>query len=661
MTTDEAVSEKPVPGRQVPFPFLLSPLEKGRLSLRNRVMFSGHMTLYSQGGVVSPRLVRYYEERARGGVGAIVTEAAAVHPSTVKFPEMMRAYEPAIIPSLDTLGDTVHNHGAKILLQLAHGGSRMSAIDSDMPLLAPSAVKSTMYNEVPHALDLADIAEIRASFAMSAANAARSSVDGVEVHSAHGYLPVQFLSPLHNRRTDAYGGSLENRARFLLEVLEQVRVELGDDKLLGVKLNGSDLVAGGCTVDDYVEVTRLIEATGTVDYISVSAGTSRSNHRVVPAMPVDEGVNVDHARKIHAATDISIFSVGRIYRPDHAESLLADGWLDGVAMARALIADPQWVNKAAADPARIRPCIAVNQGCFGYLYRSRPITCLVNPRSGKESRPLPAPAQRPRRVAVVGGGPAGCEAAMSAAERGHHVVVYESRDRLGGLLNQASSIASRRDWLDLLTFQRAELAQLGVDVLLNTTADAEMLTAAGYDDIVLAIGSATADPPTVPPGGPKVLDHVSALSLSDVDGFRVVLVDEVETMEAYVPAEHLAERGADVLLVTSKLAPGGKLDQPSLVSLMERLGALGVNFNTSTRVCGISADGVSLADVWSNRTWVEPCTHVVWAGDRIAPARTLADALAHHSTLRVHEVGDCVAPRSALEAIREGRALGEAI
>lgn len=639
------------------FPHLFSPLERGRLRLRNRVIQSGHMTLFADDGAVGPRLLRYYAQRARGGVAAIVSEATAVHPSTVKFPSMVEAYDPAGVPWLDALADAVHDHGASMILQFAHGGSRMSAIDSFEPLLAPSAVVSSLYNEVPRAMTVADIAMVRKGYVRSAANVAASRLDGVEVHAAHGYLPGQFMSPLHNLREDAYGGSFDNRLRFLLEVLEGVREMLRDDQVLGVKLNGSDLVEGGYATDDYVRVAQRLATTGAVDYLTISTGTSRTNHHVVPPMPVEEGTNVDAAGRISAAVDLPVFPVGRIYRPEYAEQLLAAGTVDGVALARALIADPDWVRKAATQPERIRPCVAVNQGCFGYLYRSRPITCVVNPRAGRESEPLPGPAATPRRVAVVGGGPAGMEAARTAAERGHEVTLFEADPELGGTLRLASSIPSRSGWKDLLAHLAGELRHTGVEIRLGTPVDAGMVKVAGFDAVILATG-ATADPLEDSTDGPVRLTVAESLALTSIPaGARVVVVDEVESMEAYVPAEHLAALGAEVLVVTTRLAPGGKLDQASLVKTMERLGRLGVRFETAT-ASGPVPEGVLLREVYRGRERVEPCTHVVFARHRRSRGRELAEALGVGGELDVLEAGDCVAPRSALEAIREGQQAG---
>ncbi|MEX2373114.1 MAG: NAD-binding protein, partial [Dehalococcoidia bacterium] len=255
----------------------------------------------------------------------------------------------------------------------------------------------------------------------------------------------------------------------------------------------------------------------------------------------------------------------------------------------------------------------------------------------------------------------GCEAAIAAAGRGHDVTLFEVSGRLGGLLNHAASVESRRNWEDFLIFQRSELSALGVDVRLETSADAASLAQHGFDHAVLALGAGPARHEDVGGGVPKVLDQVAALSLVGLEGKSAVVVDEVESMEAYVPAEHLARAGAKVTLVTASLAPGGKLDQPSIVLLMQRMAELGIVLKTSTRVDAVSPEGVSLADVWSGRVTHQPCDVLVLARDRVAPARSLALALEEENGIPFREVGDCLAPRSALEAVREGRLAGESI
>ena len=232
-----------------PYPHLLSPLDRGRLHLKNRVVFPGHQTLLSEHGIVGERMLGYYVERAKGGAAAVIVEGAAVHRTTVKFTDYLLAYDPRIIPSLDRLADRLHEYDCRAILQLAHSGSRMSTFDSRRELWAPSAVQAAISPEVPHEMTLDEIGELLEGYRISAANAARSRIDGIEVHAAHEYLLGEFLSPHNNRRTDRYGGSFENRVRLLLEVIEAVREEVGDEMVVGVRMNGSDLIPDGVDID----------------------------------------------------------------------------------------------------------------------------------------------------------------------------------------------------------------------------------------------------------------------------------------------------------------------------------------------------------------------------------------------------------------------------
>ena len=473
------------------FPHLLSPLESGRLRLRNRVVFPAHQTLFSDGGVVGDRQRAYYVERARGGVGAIVVEGGAVHPTAVKFPAYLRFDEPRIGPSLERLAEEVHAAGGVVFAQLAHSGSRMPSWDSRMPLWAPSDVHSANSDEIPHAMTEADIGALIDGFVRSATVAVGAGLDGVEVHAAHEYLLGEFLSPLNNRRDDAYGGPLANRARLALEVVAAVREAVGGH-VVGLRMNGSDLVPGGHGVDDAVAFARMVETSGAADYLSVSAGTSRDNDLIVPPMDVAQGVHVHLAAAVKQAVSLPVFAVGRIKRPEHAEEILADGHADAVAVARALIADPEWVRKAAEEPEAIRPCVGANDGCFGRLFRTRPISCLVNPAVGLErelgvgTAPPAAPA---RRVLVVGGGPAGLEAARVAAERGHAVTLHEATAELGGALRLASLPAARRELWELVDFQVAAVQRAGVEVVLGSRLDAGDVRSAGAEAVVVATGA----------------------------------------------------------------------------------------------------------------------------------------------------------------------------
>lgn len=641
------------------FPHLARPLEHGRVRLKNRIVFPGHQTLMSKDGVVGDQMYRYYLERAKGGTGAVVVEGAAIHPTAPKFPNYLLAYDESMLPSLDRLADGLHEHGCAVWVQLAHSGSRMPSLDSFRPLWAPSDVRSAISPEFPHAMTEAEIHELLDGYEGAANVVGRSRVDGAEFHSAHEYLPGQFLSPVNNKRTDRWGGSLANRMRFLLEGLRRTRAGLGEDKVLGVRINGSDLRADGLSTDDYVDIARRVADTGLVDYISVSAGTSAANHLIVPPMDVEHGVFVAFAAAIRKAVDVPVIAVGRIKDPEYAEHVLASGDADAVAVTRAQIADPEWSSKIQTAPETARPCIGCNQGCFGNLYLARHLTCSVNPAVGREAElglgTMP-PATRRMRVAVVGGGPAGMEAAIAAGERGHDVVLFEAGGTLGGQVPLASSIESRRELGEIVSFQADELKRLAVDVRLGSTADPGTL--AGFDAVVVATGS-DARRPAFPAIGTEVLSPHELLARRSRDwaGRRVVVIDEVGHFPAYLPAEVVADAGAEVTVATAKLTAGTNLDSATMMTMHTRLARKGVEFLVHAAAVEVDAVGVRFTDTLSGAEFTRPADLVVAAAGNKARDE-LSTVLGDIPTI---SVGDCVAPRTITEAVREGRLAGRSL
>jgi len=637
----------------VEYPHLLSRLDGGRLRLKNRVVFPGHQTLFSEGGIVGDRMLAYYLDRARGGVGAVIVEGAAVHPSTIKFPNYLLAYDPEIVPSLDRLADALHEHDCRVILQLAHSGSRMSTQDSRQPLWAPSDVRSANSPEVPHAVTRADIADLLDGYEASARHVVASRVDGIEIHAAHEYLLSAFFSPLSNRRDDEYGGSLENRCRLAVEVAQRIRRVVGDDLVVGIRLNGSDLVEGGLESDDCVAVARHVTANADLDYVHVSAGRSSHNQAIVPPMDVPQGVYADLAAAVRNAVYVPVIAVGRIKTPELAEQILADGKADAVAVARALIAEPQWVHKAASARNELRPCIGCNQGCYGNLALVRPISCTVNPAVGRERElgiGTETAAAVARRVVVVGGGPAGMEAALTAAGWGHEVVLLEASERLGGQVRLGAGVEARRELADIVDFQERQLERLKVDVRLGVRADAATLADLGADVVVAAVGS-TPRPLDLPNDG-----SVPVRSPHDaLDGLggpaSVVVLDDVGHFPAYVPAEALRDAGAEVTLVSSRFAPGWALDPTTAETMIRRLAGKGVRFVLHSAPLRIADGALWVRDVLSGAEQPLPATTLVAAAGNVATED-------HLTGPEVHRIGDCVAPRTVLEAIRDGREVG---
>ena len=643
---------------------MLQPLNAGRLKLKNRVVFPAHQTLLSEDGVVGPRMRAYYAERAKGGVAAVVVEGGAVHDTTVKFPNYLWGHKEEIIPSYKALHKELSQYGCKTIIQLVHSGGRMSSHDSRLPLWAPSDVRSAISPEIPHAMTAEEISQVLDGYEKSFKNAVEGGVDGIEIHAAHEYLLGQFLSPLNNLRTDEYGGSMDNRMRLLNEVVMLARKTVGDDMVVGIRINGSDLVDASLSNDDYVEVARNIEALASVDYLSISAGTSRDNHMIVPPMDTPEGLYVDYAANIRAAVTLPVMAVGRLKNPELAEEVIATGKADVVAQARALIADPFWVQKLEEkSPNQIRPCIGCNQGCFGYLYTNRPITCAVNPAVGHEKTiGQGTETQASGRVLVVGGGPAGMEAAIAARERGLEVTLAEASATLGGQIPLASSIEPRAELGTIIDYQINELQRLEVDVKLETLIDVTMINDLKPDAVIIATGSQPRISPISSDDSIPVIAPIEVMASPETYMDKnVIVVDHVAHFPAYAPAEALKDAGAEVIIVTPKLFVGSLLDQATMVRTLRRLASKGVQMVPNTTAVKISDGLLHIQDTLSGQMRTEkPDVIIAAVGNQVvdALAKELTEDF-HH--LNVHVIGDALAPRTILEAIREGRITGRSV
>ena len=643
---------------------MLQPLNAGRLKLKNRVVFPAHQTLLSEDGVVGPRMRAYYAERAKGGVAAVVVEGGAVHDTTVKFPNYLWGHKEEIIPSYTALHEELSQYGCKTIIQLVHSGGRMSSHDSRLPLWAPSDVRSAISPEIPHAMTAEEISRVLNGYEKSFKNAVEGGVDGIEIHAAHEYLLGQFLSPLNNLRTDEYGGSMDNRMRLLNEVVMLARKTVGDEMVVGIRINGSDLVDASLSNDDYVEVARNIEALASVDYLSISAGTSRDNHMIVPPMDTPEGLYVDYAANIRAAVTLPVMAVGRLKNPELAEEVIATGKADVVAQARALIADPFWVQKLEEkSPNQIRPCIGCNQGCFGYLYTNRPITCAVNPAVGHEKTiGQGTETQASGRVLVVGGGPAGMEAAIAARERGLEVTLAEASATLGGQIPLASSIEPRAELGTIIDYQINELQRLEVDVKLETPIDVTVINGLKPDAVIIATGSQPRTSPISSDDSIPVIAPIEVMASPETYmDKKVIVVDHVAHFPAYAPAEALKDAGAEVIIVTPKLFVGSLLDQATMVRTLRRLASKEVQMVPNSTAVKISDGLLHIQDTLSGQMRTEkPDVIIAAVGNQVvdAIAKELTEDF-HH--LNVHVIGDASAPRTILEAIREGRITGRSV
>lgn len=668
----------PVPAH----PLLFEPLRVGPVELRNRIIFGAHFTMFTEPnpvwgepGFYGRRYGRYLADRARGGVAVVIAGETAVAPNTAyKMPNNANGWDPASIPHFEALTSQVHEHGALAFIQLTHSGAMMLGNWSKQVAVAPSV--SPDYSEAPKAMDTADIAEMIDYHVRCARNAVAGGFDGIEIQSAHGYLLHQFLSPKFNHRDDAYGGSLENRMRFGVEVLSAVREEVGERAAVGIRLAGDDELSHepGLTADDAAEIAARYEELGLVDFLNVSVGIGGVGMVRTNYAPHCFGVYAAHAVK-KAVRDTPVFAVHRILEPEEAEGILERHEADGITLVRALIADAEWVAKARdGRDDEIRRCTGINQSCYGNLLQSMPINCVQNAAVGREDElglGTLEPAATAKRVVVVGGGPAGLEAAWVAAARGHAVTLVERAGELGGAIRLARELPGRQEMGHLATWRIGECERRGVDLRTGVDATVESVLSLAPDAVVVATGGRAtktgraAFHPMPVPGSEQdwVLDDIDALrrTLDDASslGSRILLLDAVGHIEAIGLGELLAAQGREAICVTPLPVPMA-LDGETQAAVLPRAVQAGMTWRPNTAVAMIGDHEVTLVDVLSR------------AFDTVTGIDTVVirthglpdDALYRELDGKVPElvrVGDAVAVRPVDRAVYDGHIAGRAL
>lgn len=650
---------------------LFSPLAVGPVTLRNRIVSPPHGTGFAQGGLPSEQQVAYYEARARGGAALIVVGSLHVHELQFAAPGENLAADPRAVEGYRRIAEAVHRHGALISGQLHFSGRQAGSLGHRRPILAASPLMSPQVREIPKAFEPWEIEGLIERFGRAAANVRAGEWDGVEVFCSQGYGLNQFLSPSTNHRDDEWGGSLENRMRVLLRVVSVVREAVGPGLLVGVRLSLDDMVEGGLGPEEAHLVAQALEASGDVDYVNASAASTRDWPLWIADLGHPQGLFVPLAAGLRERISLPIAIATRIKDPLHAEAILAEGHVDLVGMNRALIADPDLPRKARAGRlAEIRPCVNANQGCLGRVLAGYPMSCTVNPAVGREAEVGGlAPAAAPRRVAIAGGGPAGMQAAVVAAARGHAVTLFEERDVLGGQIRLAARAASRREFGDVCDWLERELVRLGVDLRLGVRADAGAL--AGFDAVVLATGStpvrtgfASFRPHVrVVPGSdlPHVLTAWEAIEQPERVGSRVVVLEDDPHVQATTAAELLAEHGRQVTIVTRNQVVGVSTGPVGAEFLYRRLRRAGIELVPCTWLDAIGPGRVRLFDVYSEEASSrEADTVVLCTGNEVRDEldRELRAAAAVPEPIRI---GDCLAPRRLDDAIWDGFEAGRAL
>jgi len=653
--------------RQDNYDCLFAPLALGSRKAASRFVFAAHQTNFATRHRFEKRHAAYYGARAAGGAGLIVLEGSVVHPSDWPYEYAIFGYEPAVEAGYRLVADAIHRHGALALAHLTHSGMQGSSHYSQLPLWAPSPVPEVNSREMPKEMEEEDIAAVIDGFVAAAGYAMVAGLDGVEINAGQDSLIRQFLSPLTNQRSDGWGGDLENRLRLLRAVLQKVRGVVGDG-ILGLRLVGDEYAPwAGIKPEDAAEIARLLAADGGLDFISVTSGSIYSGHLTRPGLYAPPGFAAHLAAGIKAAVSVPVFAQGSIVDPGMAAGLVARGEADAVEMTRALIADPELPAKVrAGNAAAVRPCILSNQDNVVGLVQNPRLSCVNNPAAGYEGTPEFAPLNRAPvryRVLVVGGGPAGLEAARVAALRGHSVTLCEQGDRLGGSLRLAAMAPGRErlalavDWLE------AEVRRLHVTIRTGAAITLGDVQAEEPDAVIVAVGGKPGVLPRIAfTDGMPVLNprQIMAGELTASRG-RVVVLDGIGDQKGMGVAEWLCDRGWRVEVVTRDMFVGQRLTaSQELTPWNQRAAAKAIAFRPQVAVQTVDGRSVSGIDAFDRAPVVIDDVDLVVPVAHEVPDEDLYFAL-KGTGVRVFRAGDCVAPRSMASAILEGYRAGREV
>ncbi|MBM4073625.1 MAG: FAD-binding protein [Planctomycetes bacterium] len=648
------------------FPTLFSPIDIGPRTVKNRICCSAHADSLAEDGMPTERTLRYYELKARGGIGFMMCfGSASVHrTSPARDWNGVELFEDRVIPHLQRFSETMHRYGVPCVAQITHRGRRGRSIDTWERMYAPSAIREPNHRETPHVMDLATMKEFIQAFAATAERLKRGGFDGCEVMASHCHLIDQFWTPNANQRGDDYGGDLANRLRFGAEVLQAVREKVGRDFIVGIRMTGDDFVDGGLDGNACQEIAGRLDDLGLLDYFNIIAASPEvyiGEAAAVPDMSFPLGVYGPVSAAIRAVVKVPVITMGRINDPAVAERMLQDGQTDLCIMNRALIADPDFPNKAKEGRLDdVRQCMGYNQGCIDRIYTGRGVTCVQNAVIGRERDWAELPrAATPRKLVIVGGGPAGLECARVARLRGHVVVLLEKNDEPGGQTLIARKAPSRQDFDGACRYAALQCVKLGVDLRLGTMATPEAILRESPDVVVLATGARAFKPPL-----PGIDDYGysawEVLQGTDVPGSSVLVIDEEYGFQALTTAEFLLDQGRQVDIVTSERSIGGFLGATTGPPVFRRLFSKGVRVHANLRVAALQGNQAIAVNVWSEREeTLGPYDAFVYAygGEAVCDL----DRQLQGKVPRLELIGDCFAPRSLQHAILEGHKLGREV
>ncbi|NMX57662.1 FAD-dependent oxidoreductase [Pseudomonas sp. WS 5146] len=639
------------------FPHLFEPLVLRGKRLKNRIMSSGHDTSMPTDNRVNAQLIAYHRARAEGGVGLIVLQVAGVHDSARYTSHVLMATDDACIDGYRELADICHAQGTVVLSQIFHPGREIMESADGLLAVAYSAsgVPNERFRVMPRALDQAMIDEIVSGYAAAARRLHQAGIDGVEVVASHGYLPAQFLNPRVNRRTDDYNGVLEQRLRFLREIIAAVRAATDAQFIIGLRISADERDSEGLTESESLEAVQHLQTQ--LDYVHIVAGTSASTGgavHIVPPMAIAAAYLADAAATFKASLSIPLFVTGRINQPQEAELILARGQADVCGMTRALICDPLMPAKTLDGRAEdVRACIACNQACIGHFHKGLPISCIQHPETGRELHfGNLQPTLKRRRIMVVGGGPAGMKAAAVAAQRGHDVTLFEASGQLGGQVLLAQLLPRRSEFGGASTNLQREMTLAGVRVLRNTRVDRALVEQQRPDHVIIATGAEPYWPAFERGGELQVVDAWQVLRDQVTLGRSVVVVDWRCDWIGPGIAERLVRAGHQVQLAVNGTHCGENLPLYVRDQLAGELHRLGIPIIPYARLYGCDDSTVYLQHSASGEPMLLENVDSLVLCQGHQPVDTLGTALA--GLVPFERIGDCLAPRTAEEAIYEG-------
>ena len=650
------------------FKHLFTPIQIGNITAKNRICCSAHADALAKDGMPDDVERRYYEEKARGGIGFMMCfGSASVHPdSTARDWNGVEIFDDRVIPYLEKFSSTMHGYGVPVVCQITHRGRRGRSIDLWNRIYGPSDTRETNHRENPHPMDKDTIDEFVEAFAAAAGRLKNGGFDGCEVMASHCHLIDQFWTRNVNERDDEYGGSLENRMRFGIRVIEAVRERVGSDFVVGIRLTGDDLQENGLDNSQMQEICGRLNDLKMLNYFNVigsSAETYVGEAAAVPNMSFDLGLYTYLSASVRQVVDVPVIATGRIVDPVQADKIIADGQADLCIMNRALIADPHMPNKAQANELEdIRQCMGYNEGCIDRIYTGRGVTCVQNPVIGREAEWVELKvSNEKKKIVVVGGGPAGLEEARVSALRGHPVVLFEKGNQLGGQTLIAIRAPGRQDFDGYCRWAGIQCEKHGVDVRLNTESDIEAIVDESPELVFVATG-ATARKPDL-----EGLDNHTFVSAWDVLldragdlGETVLVIDEEYGNQGPNTAEYLLDRGKEVDLITSEETIANFLGATTRPPLLTRLFKKGIQIFNHLEARELRDGNLIARNIWTGElSQVGPYDSFVYAYGGIR-VDTLSEPLKAKG-INVELIGDAFAPRSLQHAILEGHRLAREV